>query len=158
MGAGKGEKGLGGERCITLSSQSERSEVFVERFVGRVLNLITRRAYEIFWMGSSGDSLADRSFTGRAGVYLDERCAGFARWSVPEGGFFLWLELAEGIDPERLRYTANEEAVGIVGGSAFFEDGSGANRVRLCYGNVAERDIPEAIMRFGRALERAVRA
>ncbi|TAK57388.1 MAG: PLP-dependent aminotransferase family protein [Dehalococcoidia bacterium] len=89
---------------------------------------------------------------------LDERCAGFARWSAPEGGFFLWLELAEGIDPERLRYTANEEAVGIVGGSAFFEDGSGAERVRLCYSNVAERDIPEAIMRFGRALERAARA
>lgn len=89
---------------------------------------------------------------------LDERCARFARWSVPEGGFFLWLELAEGIDPERLRYTANEEAVGIVGGSAFFEDGSGARHVRLCYSNVAERDIPEAIMRFGRALERAARA
>jgi DNA-binding transcriptional MocR family regulator len=30
--------------------------------------------------------------------------------------------------------------------------------VRLCYSNVAERDIPEAIMRFGRALERAVQA
>ena len=89
---------------------------------------------------------------------LDERCAHFARWSVPDGGFFLWLELAEGIDPERLRYTANEEAVGIVGGSAFFEDGSGAERARLCYSNVAERDIPEAIMRFGRALERAARA
>ena len=89
---------------------------------------------------------------------LDERCARFARWSVPEGGFFLWLELAEGIDTERLRYTANEEAVGVVGGSAFFEDGSGAQHVRLCYSNVAERDIPEAVMRFGRALERATRA
>ena len=32
-----------------------------------------------------------------------------------------------------------------------------ANRVRLSYSNVAERDIPEAIMRFGRALERAAR-
>jgi len=88
---------------------------------------------------------------------LDERCSRFARWSVPEGGFFLWLELAEGIDPERLRHTANEEGVGYVGGAAFFDDGSGARRARLCYSNVAERDIPEAIMRFGRALERAVR-
>ena len=89
---------------------------------------------------------------------LDERCVRFARWSVPEGGFFLWLELAEGIDVERLRYTANEEGVAYVGGSAFFDDGSGARHARLCYSNVAERDIPEAIMRFGRALERAVRA
>ena len=87
---------------------------------------------------------------------LEERCSRFARWTVPEGGFFLWLELSEGIDPARLRITANEEAVGYVGGAAFFDDGSGANRVRLAYSNVAERVIPEAIMRFGRALERAV--
>jgi DNA-binding transcriptional MocR family regulator len=86
---------------------------------------------------------------------LDERCARYARWSVPKGGFFLWLQLAAGVDPERLRYTANEEAVGYVAGSAFFDDRGGADRVRLCYSNVAESDIPEAIMRFGRALERA---
>ncbi len=89
---------------------------------------------------------------------LDERCSRFGRWSVPQGGFFLWIELSEGIDVDRLRYTANEEGVGYVGGSAFFDDGSGERRVRLAYSNVAERDIPEAVMRFGRALDRAVRA
>jgi len=88
---------------------------------------------------------------------LSERCGRFARWSVPGGGFFLWLQLSEGVDPARLRITANDEGVVYVGGAAFFDDGSGADRVRLCYSNVAERDIPEAIMRFGRALERAVR-
>jgi 2-aminoadipate transaminase len=88
---------------------------------------------------------------------LDERCTRFARWTTPKGGFFLWLELSEGIDADRLRVTANEEAVGFVRGDAFFADGRGANYVRLCYSNVAEREIPEAVMRFGRALERAVR-
>jgi 2-aminoadipate transaminase len=88
---------------------------------------------------------------------MDERCSKFMRWGVPKGGFFVWAELAETVDPARLRITANEEAVGYVGGEAFFADGSGANFVRLCYSNVAERDIPEAIMRFGRALERAAR-
>jgi 2-aminoadipate transaminase len=86
---------------------------------------------------------------------LDERCAKYGRWSVPEGGFFIWMELSEGVDPAKLRITANEEAVGYVGGAAFFADGSGERFVRLCYSNVAEREIPEAIMRFGRALERA---
>ncbi|MBI2724045.1 MAG: PLP-dependent aminotransferase family protein [Chloroflexi bacterium] len=89
---------------------------------------------------------------------LDERCPRFARWSVPEGGFFLWLELGEGVDPAQLRTTANEEAVAYVAGTPFYDDRSGRNRVRLCYSNVAERDIPEAIMRFGRALERAASA
>ncbi len=88
---------------------------------------------------------------------MSERCGKYARWQAPKGGFFIWAELAEGIDPARLRVTANEEAVGYVGGEAFFADGSGANFVRLCYSNVAEADIPEAIMRFGRALERAGR-
>ena len=88
---------------------------------------------------------------------LDERCPKYARWSVPQGGFFMWLELSEGIDPRRLTETANEEAVQFVGGRPFFDDRSGDNFARLCYSNVAEADIPEAIMRFGRALERAVR-
>ena len=69
----------------------------------------------------------------------------------------MWLELSEGIDPKRLVETANEEAVRYVGGRPFFDDASGGHFVRLCYSNVAESAIPEAIMRFGRALERAVR-
>ena len=88
---------------------------------------------------------------------LDERCSRFARWATPKGGFFIWAELSESINPARLRITANEEAVGYVGGEAFFADGTGHNFVRLCYSNVAEAEIPEAVMRFGRALERAVR-
>ncbi|HZP58369.1 MAG TPA: PLP-dependent aminotransferase family protein [Dehalococcoidia bacterium] len=88
---------------------------------------------------------------------LDERCAAYGRWQVPAGGFFLWLELAEGVDTRRLFEAANDEGVAYVGGRAFFDDGSGNNFVRLCYSNVAEQDIPEAVMRFGRALERASR-
>jgi DNA-binding transcriptional MocR family regulator len=89
---------------------------------------------------------------------LDERCSQYGRWSVPGGGFFLWMELAEGIEARALYNAAWEEGVGYVGGQAFFDDGAGANFVRLCYSNVAEREIPEAIMRFGRALERAANA
>ncbi len=86
---------------------------------------------------------------------LDERCSRYARWGVPQGGFFLWLELAEGVDPEKLYETAWEEGVGYVTGSSFFDDGSGSNFIRLCYSNVAEDEIAEGIMRLGRALERA---
>ncbi len=86
---------------------------------------------------------------------LDERCAKYARWSSPQGGFFLWLELAEGVDPERLFETAWEEGVGYVGGKAFYDDGGGANYIRLCYSNVAESEISLAIQRLGRALERS---
>jgi 2-aminoadipate transaminase len=88
---------------------------------------------------------------------LDERCASHARWSAPQGGFFLWLELAEGVSPSRLFDAAWEEGVGYVGGKSFFDNGGGANYIRLCYSNVAEAEIPVAIQRLGRAMERSVR-
>lgn len=86
---------------------------------------------------------------------MSERCSTQATWAVPKGGFFLWLTLDDGIDTDKLRITANDEAVGYVGGEAFFADGAGKQYVRLCYSNVAEDAIPEAVQRFGRALERA---
>lgn len=86
---------------------------------------------------------------------LDERCARYARWSVPGGGFFLWLQLAEGIDAKALNQAAWEEGVGYVGGQAFFDDGAGKEFARLCYSNVPDADIAEAVLRFGRALERS---
>jgi len=86
---------------------------------------------------------------------LEERCASRARWSVPQGGFFIWLELGEGVDTKALADAAHEEGVLVVGGRAFFDNGAGANFIRMCYSNVAEADIAEAVMRFGRALDRA---
>jgi 2-aminoadipate transaminase len=88
---------------------------------------------------------------------MAERCSSYATWAVPKGGFFLWLTLDPSIDPAQLRITANDEAVGYVGGEAFFAEGDGSGNVRLCYSNVAENAIPEAVQRFGRALERARR-
>jgi 2-aminoadipate transaminase len=88
---------------------------------------------------------------------LDERCGKFARWGVPLGGFFIWVRLSEGVDPKKLDEAAWDEGVGVVGGATFFDNDEGRNYVRLCYSNVAEADIAEGIMRFGRALERASR-
>lgn len=88
---------------------------------------------------------------------LDERCSRYARWNVPSGGFFLWLELAEGVDPDALALAAAEEGIAYANGAAFFPDGAaeGQRFVRLAYSQVSESDIPEAIMRLGRAMERA---
>jgi DNA-binding transcriptional MocR family regulator len=91
---------------------------------------------------------------------LEERCAKFGRWGVPEGGFFIWVELAKGVDPNRLYDAAGREGIGYFGGRAFFDGVStaemeGENFIRLVYSHVSERDIPEAVMRLGRAMERA---
>jgi len=86
---------------------------------------------------------------------LDERCSRYATWNRPEGGFFIWMTLAEGVDPAKLADAARRLGVAYVNGAAFHLDGTGRNKVRLCFSNVSEADIPEAIMRLGRAMEEA---
>jgi 2-aminoadipate transaminase len=86
---------------------------------------------------------------------LDERCGRYATWNRPEGGFFIWMTLAEGVDPAKLSEAARRLGVAYVNGAAFHLDGTGRSKVRLCFSNVSEADIPEAIMRLGRAMEDA---
>jgi DNA-binding transcriptional MocR family regulator len=89
---------------------------------------------------------------------LDERCGRYAQWSRPGGGFFLWLSLAESVDPAALADAARRLGVAVVGGQAFHRDGGGQHAVRLAYSFVQEDEIPEAILRLGRAVEEAAQA
>ena len=86
---------------------------------------------------------------------LDERCSRYASWNRPEGGFFLWLTLAENVDPAKLAEGARRLGVAYVTGAAFHLDGKGRQQIRLAFSHVNEGEIPEAIMRLGRAMEEA---
>lgn len=98
---------------------------------------------------------------------LRERCSGLATWNVPHGGFFVWLELNEKIDPLKLSFAAEEEGVLFGNGRNFFppvaEDAARgasagqANFVRLAFSYTSEPQIPEGVRRLARALERAKR-
>lgn len=55
-------------------------------------------------------------------------------WTEPEGGFFVWVTLPEGIDAAALLDRAIAEArVGFVPGAAFFPNRSGGNTLRLSF-------------------------
>jgi len=86
---------------------------------------------------------------------LEERCSRYATWTRPEGGYFLWLTLAETVDPKKLQQAAYDIGVAYVGGFAFHIGDTGHNTIRLNYSFAKEDDISEAIMRLGRALEEA---
>lgn len=86
---------------------------------------------------------------------LSKHCARFATWTRPEGGFFVWLTLKDGVDPERLSTAAADEGVWYVGGQAFFTDGSGWDNVRLAFSQASLEDIEVGIAALGRALARA---
>ncbi len=79
-----------------------------------------------------------------------------ARFVVPEGGYFLWLDLEDGTDTPAVLEAAREEGVAFVAGPDFMLDG-GASSLRLSFASVPVEHIDEGIARLARALE-SVRA
>ena len=77
-----------------------------------------------------------------------------ARYERPGGGFFFWVRLAEGTDSERLlRRAIEEHQTAFVAGTPFYEDGRGAECLRLSFSFVNSDAIDEGIARLGRAIE-----
>jgi 2-aminoadipate transaminase len=74
------------------------------------------------------------------------------RWTYPQGGFFSWLTLPDGVDAQDLARRAVERGVAIVPGSPFFPDGRGADNVRLSFSLVDEALIEDGIERLASAL------
>jgi 2-aminoadipate transaminase len=70
-------------------------------------------------------------------------------WTKPEGGFFIWVTLPEGIDTGELAPMARERGVDFLPGKACFADGSGANTFRLSFSFASDEQIPEGIEILG---------
>jgi DNA-binding transcriptional MocR family regulator len=76
-----------------------------------------------------------------------------AEFVVPGGGYFLWLDLDQGVDTAALLAEAKGEGVAFVAGPDFMIEG-GTNSLRLSFASVPPERIPEGIARLARALER----
>jgi DNA-binding transcriptional MocR family regulator len=69
--------------------------------------------------------------------------------SNPEGGYFLWLDLPEGVDTAALLGRATEEGVTFVAGRDFFPGGAGGeSSLRLAYSYVSPAEISDGIARL----------
>ncbi len=75
------------------------------------------------------------------------------RWTKPEGGLFLWVELPLAIDTEKMLYRAIEHKVAYVIGAPFFVDGSGHNTMRLSFSSASCEEIEEGIRRLARVVK-----
>jgi DNA-binding transcriptional MocR family regulator len=73
-----------------------------------------------------------------------------ARFVAPEGGYFMWVELPEGTDVDKLFAAAGERGVTFVKGSDFLLEGGG-NTLRLAYSGVTPGQIDEGIGRLAEA-------
>jgi DNA-binding transcriptional MocR family regulator len=72
-----------------------------------------------------------------------------ARMVVPQGGYFLWIDLGAGADTTELGKRAAEAGVPFVKGADFFADGGGTTCLRLAFSAVPAPRIREGIERLG---------
>ena len=66
----------------------------------------------------------------------------------PEGGFFLWLTLPEGLNSKEMLPLAVEELVAYTPGTAFYGDGRGANNIRICFSHPTAENVKVGIKRL----------
>ncbi len=72
---------------------------------------------------------------------------------VPQGGYFLWLDLAQGTDTKALLADSKAEGVAFVAGPDFMMSG-GENSLRLSFAPVPAAQAAEGVARIARALEK----
>ncbi|PWU25065.1 MAG: aminotransferase class I/II [Candidatus Rokuibacteriota bacterium] len=74
-----------------------------------------------------------------------------ARFVLPEGGYFLWVELPEEVDTSELHTLAAERGVTFVAGRDFMIEG-GSNALRLAYSAVTPEQADEGARRLAESL------
>jgi 2-aminoadipate transaminase len=83
---------------------------------------------------------------------LRDRLEGRVQWTSPRGGFFLWIELLNGVDDRALFERALEHKVSFVIGSAFFVNGAGHQFARLSFSGIPPSQIEEGVSRLAAAI------
>ncbi|MFB6210970.1 MAG: PLP-dependent aminotransferase family protein [Halobacteriales archaeon] len=82
---------------------------------------------------------------------LEEYMPETADWTEPDGGFFVWVTLPEGIDAEEMLPTAAEEGVTYLAGHRFYPDDQGRNCLRLSFSHVSFDEMERGIEALGTA-------
>jgi 2-aminoadipate transaminase len=85
---------------------------------------------------------------------LTEHFGGIARWTDPEGGFFLWVTFDPPVDTEALFPVALAEGVAYIPGNAFSPGGRFPDALRLCFASTPPERIAEGVRRLRVAVDR----
>ena len=80
-----------------------------------------------------------------------------AKYTVPEGGLFTWVELPDYIDTKAMAAQALEQQVAYVPGIGFFPNGEKKNCMRLNYSNMPDERIVEGIKRLAQVIRNNLR-
>jgi DNA-binding transcriptional MocR family regulator len=84
---------------------------------------------------------------------IEEHLPEGTTWTVPAGGFYVWVSVPEWLDTRALLAKAVEQRVAYVPGTAFYPDGRGTDQLRLAFCYPTEDRIREGVARLGALLE-----
>lgn len=97
-------------------------------------------------------------------AHRDAMLAAFARHLPdvrirrPHGGYFLWVELPEGIDSDALAAAALQRGIGVHSGKICYATEPQSNFLRVCYSFVSPEQIEHGIAQLGKAYEAVAHA
>lgn len=77
-----------------------------------------------------------------------------ATWTVPDGGFFVWLD-APGVNTKSLAASAIERGVAFVPGAPFFADPGVRSQLRLSFSRTPAGSMDEGVGRLAAAIDSA---
>jgi 2-aminoadipate transaminase len=84
---------------------------------------------------------------------LNERMPEGVTWAVPDGGFFVWLNLLDGVDATRVLQRCRERNVEILPGTANFFDGGGRSNIRLSFSYVTDEQTTRGMQILAEAIQ-----
>ena len=86
---------------------------------------------------------------------LEHHVSHICTWTKPRGGLFLWIDLPETTDMQKLNELASARGVGYSNGSAFHYAGDPVKAIRLAYAYCHVDDVPEGITYLAGAIQSA---
>jgi 2-aminoadipate transaminase len=76
------------------------------------------------------------------------------RWTKPDGGFYIWVTLPDGLNSKEMLPRAIAERVAYVPGTGFYADGNGGSHLRLSYCFPPPDRIREGVRRLATVIEK----
>jgi 2-aminoadipate transaminase len=84
---------------------------------------------------------------------MEQQLPAGCTWTKPDGGFYVWLTVPEGLDTKAMLPRAVTQRVAYVPGTAFYADSFGSRQMRLSYCYPTPERIREGVRRLAAVLE-----
>ena len=84
---------------------------------------------------------------------LEQHMPAGCSWTHPDGGFYVWVTVPEGVDTKAMLPRAVTARVAYASGTGFYADGFGSRQMRLSYCYPTPERIKEGVRRLAGVLE-----